>query len=290
MTGMYGNAHENMRLAREQNIRVNNQTGEPVTPNPNPEQDASQVPKVDEPTVVMPDGTTVKAAEYNPYQSQWAELEKEKAFVEGAKSAVANQMMNTEVGDPNGDPQQPKQEDDPFANLPTVEITDDEYTSENEKSLARTVNALTAAFKESMKTTAESYKQLTEDVGTIGQMFSDRAVSEDLARIEAQTGVTEAEIVAASEQTGIKNVNTLARLVLGAKAEQQAIEEAQADANNQRVDSAGGIGGTTHGGGGNPASDPNDFYKRPDIDYGNNEEILKHYRLVNSGPPRISLA
>ena len=294
MTGMYGDAHENMRRAREQNVRINNQTGEPSDPNANANANGGdpgqlQFPKVEEATLVMPDGTTMKAADYSPYQTQAAQIEKDKAFVEGMKSALSDRVMNTEVGDPNGDgdPGQ-QQDDDPFASLTGIEVADDEYTSENEKKLAAGLNSVIGAFKEVVKTSAEGQKQLAESVQAIGNSVSQRAVAEDLQRIEAQTGVTQDEIVAASEQTGITDVNTLARLVLGAKAEEEAIKEATENANGQRLDAAGGVAGTTHGGGGNPV-DPNDFYKRPEVDYDNNAELLKHYRLANVGPPRIQL-
>lgn len=292
MTGMYGNAHENMRRAQQQRVSVNMQTGQPTNQNQDQNQDQDQqptFPKVEKATLVLPDGTAVLADEADYFAEKRREIEKDEARIKGMKEVLDGQLLNQEV-DPNaqnaGSDEEPKEED-PFASITGVEINDDEYTSENEKRLAQHVNTLTDVVKTIATSSAEDRKKITEGLDSVARSINERAVTEDLQRIEAQTGITEEEILAASRETGIRDVNVLAKVIMGTKAQEAAIKEAEDKANQQRSEAAGGVSGTSQNNGSD--QQPQNYFERPEVDFDNNEEVLKHYRIGNTGPPSVSM-
>jgi len=211
-----------------------------------------------EPVVKMPDGTEVPVADYDPYAQQRQELEQRESRVDGMMSVIngngngnngegTGESSNTGTGDQTEEVH-PLLAENPL--LQKVEI-DDEFASDEDKANAQRYNNLVDYTQQQNQIAVDRENALMKEIGAIRDEVGDRFVREDIAQATALTGVTEAEMVAASRATGVTDVKTLATIVAGEKAIQAQQEETAAAAEAQREKEAGNITSTSQGTGGN---------------------------------------
>ena len=213
------------------------------------------------PVVRLEDGTEVPIGDYDPFAQQRAELETEKARVDGMLSVINNGNGNgDETGGDATTETQPAEhpllaENNPL--LQKIELDpNDNLITDDERAAAARHNNLVDAYRQQIEDSVEREKAMQKEVAAIRDTVGDRFVREDIAKATATSGVTEQELLAASRATGITDVQTLATLVVGEKAMQTARDEAEAAAEAKREEDAAAIGGGTQGGGGTTNTQP----------------------------------
>lgn len=207
-----------------------------------------------EPFVTLTDGTKVSIEEFDPYKEQRQQIDADRSRVDGMLEAARGNHGNgnpgngDETGGSSGDetddpPVHPLLADNPL--LQEIDVENTEFASDFERDLAIKSNNLINYAKDQNKTLVERETEFDKRFAALEDSVSDRFVREDISRIEATTGVTQDEIVAANKATGISDVDTLATLVLGAKARDEKSKEAEAAAQASREQGASNITGTT---------------------------------------------
>ena len=234
-------------------------TPEPApNPNANPNNGggdgggADDTPK--EPVVLLGDGRQVPIEEFDPYKEKREKVDADRERVDGMLEAakVINSTPNPadNPGNEGGEgdpPPHPLLADNPL--LEEVDIENTEFASDFERDLAIRNNNIIQYARQQNQVIVDREKEFTEKLNEVSESISDRFVREDIQRIEATTGVTQEEIVAANRETGIADVDTLATLILGAKARDEKIAEAEAAAQKAREHGAAHVSSPTHAGG-----------------------------------------
>ena len=269
---------------------VQRTTGAPVlNPNPDDNGNANNGGAADEtteePMVLLSDGSRVPVEEYDPYKTERDKVDADRARVDGMLEAA--KVTSTGNGDPNPDESSDGGSDDPphpllrvleeNPLLEEVDIDNTEFASDFERDLAIKNNGIIQYAKQQNQLLVDRETAFTKRLDEVSESVADRFVREDIARIEATTGVTQEEIVAANKQTGISDVDTLATLVLGAKAHQEKIAEAEAAAQKTREQGTSNITSASRGGGnqGGGGEEP----RRGVSDWRDSKEVAAKYHF-----------
>lgn len=203
------------------------------------------------PVVRLPDGSEVPVGDYDPFAQQRQDLETREARVDGMMSVINGN--GDETGESNNGDQttvepHPLLADNPL--LQKIEINEDNFTTDEEIANAQRHNNLVDAIQENNKVFVKEIEDRDKVIQGLRETVGERFTRDDIAQVTALTGVTEQELIQTSQQTGVKDIATLARIVVGTKSIQQSNEEAEAAAEAQREKDAGNITSTSQGSGG----------------------------------------
>lgn len=237
-----------------------------------------------EPFVTLTDGTKVAVSEHDPYKEQRQQIDADRARVDGMLEAARNGNGNPGNGDETGGNSGNETDDTPvhplLADNPLLQEKDlesMEFQSDMERSLAEENNQLKRALRENNETYVERETGILKQLDDLSSSVADRFVREDIARIEATTGVTEAEIRAENKDSGISDVNDLALRVLGKKSLGEKLQEAEAAAQASREQGASNITGTTRANGNGGGEEPKPG--RGVTDWRNTKEVAAKYNF-----------
>lgn len=199
------------------------------------------------PVVRLPDGSEVPVSDYDPFAQQRQDLETREARVDGMMSVI-NGNEGTGESD-NGDQTtvepHPLLADNPL--LQKIEINEDNFTTDEEIASAQRHNNLVDAIQQNNQVFLKEIEDRDKVIQGLRETVGERFTRDDIAQVTALTGVTEQELIQTSQQTGVKDIATLARIVVGTKSIQQSNEEAEAAAEAQRHKDAGNITSTSQG-------------------------------------------
>lgn len=237
-----------------------------------------------EPFVTLTDGTKVAVSEHDPYKEQRQQIDADRARVDGMLEAARNGNGNPGNGDETGGNSGNETDDPPVHPLlaenpllQEIDVENTEFASDFERDLAIRNNNVIQYAREQNKTLVERENEFDKRFAALEDSVSDRFVREDIARIESTTGVTQEEIVAANKATGISDVDTLATLVLGAKARDERSKEAEAAAQASREQGASNITGPTRANGNGGGEEPKPG--RGVSDWRNTKEVAANYNF-----------
>ena len=211
------------------------------------------------PVVRLPDGSEVAVADYDPFAQQRQDLETREARVDGMMSVINGNgnsgNQNTGESDTGEQTEEthPLLADNPLLQKIELDPNDTLITEDDRQNAERHNNLVDYAKQQNeqfVKTITEQAAEHKREIDVIKETIGDRFVRDDIAQVTATTGVTEEELVAASRQTGVSDIPTLARIVAGEKAIQAHNEEAEQAAEAQREKEAGNITSTSQGSGG----------------------------------------
>lgn len=234
------------------------------------------------PVITMPDGTEMSFEDYakenDPFAEQRAELEKKEAKLDGYAEAMrAGNGDPNKTSEPGGDDpkKHPLLEDNPL--LEEIEIPEDHMMSEETLQVIQKHNNAVKYAKEQNQHIVGMEEAFEKKIKVLSDEVSDRFFNDDMARVTAQTGVTEQEIAAAFRETGVSDIDTLATIVMGKKARETAADDIGNKADEERRSNAGNIGGSNRNtGNGDPK---NDEEGRGVKDWRNKEEVGKAYNF-----------
>lgn len=232
------------------------------------------------PVVLMPDGTQVDINNFDPFAQQRAELDREKARVDG----MIEVARGNGTGEGTGDTDTDTPPEDPLADNPLLQKIEldpnDNLITEEDRRAAERHNNLVDAYIQQGQSFAEREQSMQKEVAALRDTVGNRFLREDIAQATATTGVTEQELFAKAKETGIADVATLATLIVGEKAIQTSAEEAEAAAEAKRAADNAKIGSSTQSGGGGNNEQPEG---RGVEDWKNSQQVAEKYKFGATG-------
>ena len=281
MSNMFGKPQEHEESVQ---ARVAQRDGvQPIEGSPPAEGKPEEpvVPAVESPMVVTPDGKMVKPEEFDLFSNERNRLIQEEERLLNLRDTIVAETGGA-LGGGNGGNAEGETPEENAATIPRIELSEDaEYVDDTQRAMVDGFNNLAAAFENNAKQSQENIAEITKQVGEVAQQSDAMRLETELTAVEAHYGVDRDALFAASRSTGISHPETLAKIVMGEKAQTDRVEEAHENARNERVADAGGISGGGTRGAGNDGSPG----QREAVDYNDNEALARVYRV--SQPERI---
>jgi hypothetical protein len=228
------------------------------------------LPKVDTPMLVTPEGKLVDPAEHDLFAADREAIAREETRVMNLRD-VTVAGLNTEGGG--------KEEEEPAPEplkAPRIPIPEGEYVSDTDRAVVEGLNGLAEYVEKQTQAQTETVDKVIEGLNLVGKTTNEFVLEQQLTDVEARYGVDRQDLFAASRVTEIRDPETLAQIVIGQQAQTTREEEARAAAEAERKSDAGGIGGQSRGG----SSDGGDPAKREEVDYSNNAELARVFKIT----------
>lgn len=194
-----------------------------------PETKTDAAPEV--PVVRMPDGTEMPADVY-------------------AKSMVNEELakVNTEwsrVREMSTKTEEPPTTETPTKSAWEVEVSDDDFQSDVEKSLVNSHNQLGTEFGKVTEEVTGKVSEVEKEVAVLRQEQTEARAQREIEQIEQKHGVTEAELKAIYNEYGgaIESVPALAEIAVSRKAATEKNDDTRTNAQEQRREAAAKISG-----------------------------------------------
>ena len=230
-----------------------------------------EIPKVEAPTVVLPDGKTVPVDEYDPYVAERERIAANKNSV--TLDGVVQYLK--EKNEPTAPPKEDKTPTfQPFA------FDEDDIVNETDEKLIGHLNQIGQTAAEQLDGVTNQVAQLAENVNKFIKTQNGRNLDTELSEVCARTGFTREELVAGNFESGIDDPAMVATYLAGKKQQETAARETIAIAEEERKRKAAGVAGTTGGGGNLLTTDQKNL--PPDLHRASPEEITKHFKFANS--------
>ena len=215
-----------------------------------------------EPMVVLPDGKKHTAREF--FANAFAEKEKEIADQQTRLDGMVELLRSGTIpGDPDKKEGETEKKEEETPKLEHMSFDEDATVEANEKFIQGEYNKLVDSFNEretywktkfdeqqtEMEEQAKAHKELADVVGR-------EQWKANLTRVMAVTGLKEEEIMAKYRETRIADADVLSDLILGERAKDAIIKEAEENAEKARLEGRDAITSTSSGGGGGGPETP----------------------------------
>ena len=268
MSNAWGTPSEHSADVRRQVARERGETP-PAETKP---EESTETPKVEAPTVILPDGTQVAVDQYDPYQQQRTELEAQRNQNEGILSFLKSQGIGTSE-DASSTPEEPE-----TPSFTPIAFSEDEMIDAPVQQIAGHINEFAGMTHEQIASIAKGQQKLTDDLGKLVKTLNTRYLEDDLAKVSARTGFSRDVLIAANSETGIDDPEMVATYLSGKAAQEEAAKKKAEEADAERKRQAAGITGTTGSGTGTGTGAPG-ADERQRIDYTKAEEVAKHFKF-----------
>lgn len=271
MSNAWGTPSEHNKNVRE---AIRYERGDPIPDDkePSAEPDKPEIPKVEIPTVVLPDGSTVPVDEYDPYRVERERIAADKTAVtlDGVVQFLKEgKSETTEI---------PKEEDKTPIFQPLV-FDEDEIVNETDEKVVGHLNQFGQTTAEQLNGVTSQVTQLAENVNKFIKTQNGRNLDTELTEVSARTGFTREQLVAGNLESGIDDPAMVATYLAGKQQQETTAQEAVAKAEEERKRKAAGVTGTTGGGGNLITSDERNL--PADLHRASSEEITKHFTFAN---------
>ncbi|MCG9134473.1 hypothetical protein J5I95_22640 [Candidatus Poribacteria bacterium] len=233
---------DNSQGAKPDDTQDNDQNTNPDD-NPDDNQDGNQGgDKVENPTVLMPDGSRVPADTY--FAKEKTELAVKEAYIQGM---LEGQKQNSGTGDTSGSPEDTEKGSEPATPaFQKIEVDEEKHYEPNEQMLIEKSNENVDIFNSVMTHKDEEISALRTQLGEVTDAVSKQIFDSNLALVEATTGVTRDEIIAKNQETKITDPEILAKIILGEKAANgEDLPTALKQAEEEREENNKGVSGTS---------------------------------------------
>ena len=212
--------------------------------------------KVENPTVLMPDGTRIPASSY--FSKEKTELAVKEAYIQGML-AVQNQAGANNGGSPDETEEESELATPAFQK---IELDEDKHYEPNEQMLIEKNNENVDIFNEINAKKDEEIGKLQTNVKELTDTVSKQIFDSNLAMVEATTGVSRDEIIAKNQETKITDPEILAKIILGEKAANgEELPSALKQAEEERDENNKGVSGTSQSGGGEQGGKSEEPYR-----------------------------
>ena len=203
----------------------------------------------DKPMVTLPDGSKVDAEVYfsEKFKAKETELDTEKTRLDGVLNFLYNNPTLEQAM--TGNAQQTANQinsDNPDANTDLFEpIKLEDDADETEIAIANSVNEMGEKFNGAYNGLLDKFNAFSKKYDELEEFVGDNHLEVQLAKTSALYGIPREEIIAKSRELKIGNPDALAKVILGEKAHNSALETAQEKAKAERESDAGKIGSPT---------------------------------------------
>ena len=236
--------------------------------------------KVEVPTVVLPDGTSVPVDEYDPYAQRRKELETQELANNVLKS------ISTSLTPPATPPTKTTEEEKPI--IPAfnpLEFTEEDIVDETTEKVAGHFNQFVQQTQQVQETQAQNLNKLITSVDELVNSINTKNLEDNIETVSKRTGFSREELFDANAETNIDNPEHVATYLIGRKAMEEEAKKKAEEADEERKRQAAGVKGTSNNGSEGEGqvvtiAGQGQYVvqdKPKDIDYNSVDEIVKHF-------------